>query len=168
MQEVKYYSNRQIREQREFETLHKNPKYARAMWQENVYARWSAPALPPIKLCDKDGNELTQSIVERAVYENLCKELEEKGLSRGPTNGEMTEACQDYYSRHNSSAYVARRDGFGAKPVDESKQSMTVNNPLENYTEEELLVMQKALEEMHKKQVEQTEREQLPEVTDDK
>lgn len=159
MKEITYMSNQQIREQREFETLHKNPKHARAMWQENVYTRWSAPALPPIPLYDKDNNELPQSIIERNVYEALCKELKDKGLKRGPTNGEMTEACQDYYSRHSSSAYIARRDSFGAKPVDESKQTMTVNNPLEQYTDEELLAMQKALEETRAKQA-------IPEVTE--
>jgi hypothetical protein len=74
------------------------------------------------------------------------------GSDRLPTEGEMMEACQQYYARHNSASYVARRDSMGAKPVDETKQTVSVNNPLENMSDEELIVMQKALDEHRAKQ----------------
>lgn len=145
-------SNKSLREQREFESLYKNPKYARAAWAEKVYTRWSAEAQPPIQIYDDKGNLSVQSQVENAVWSNLLKEFERLGISRKPTNGEMTEACQDYYSRHNSSVYVARRDSMGAKPIDETKQQVQVDNPLEGMTDEELFVMQKALEDYRNKQ----------------
>jgi len=144
-------STKQLREQREFESMYKNPKHARSMWAQKVFDRWSAPATPPCIILDKDGNMTPQSQIEQHVWNTLLKELKAKGLDRMPTNGEMTEACQDYYSRHNSSAYVARRDSMGAKPVDETKQEHTTTNPLEGMSDEELLVMQRALEEYRSK-----------------
>lgn len=143
-------SNKKLREQREFETLYKNPKHARAMWAQKVYDRWSAPATPPVTIIDAKGNISVESQVEMHVWNTLLKELQDRGEDRMPTNGEMTEACQDYYSRHNSSAYVARRDSMGAKPIDETKQQHTVSNPLEDMSDEELYVMQNALLEYRK------------------
>lgn len=140
-------TNKQLREQREFETLFKNPKHARAMWSQNVIDRYAKPALEPILVTDKDGNLTPTSQIEVAVWKHLKQELEVQGSDRLPTEGEMMEACQQYYSRHNASAYVARRDSMGAKPVDETKQNVSVNNPLEQYTDEELIIMQTALEE---------------------
>ncbi len=87
-----------------------------------------------------------------AVWNHLKTELEEMGQDRLPTEGEMMEACQQYYSRHNASSYVARRDSMGAKPVDETKQNVQVSNPLEGLSDEELYVMQAALEEHRTKQ----------------
>lgn len=139
-------SNKQLREQREFETLFRNPKHARAMWAQTVIDRYAKPALEPIKIYDKDGNLTPTSQIEIAVWNHLKAELEAAGVDRLPTEGEMMEACQQYYSRHNASSYTARRDSMGAKPVDETKQSHTVNNPLEGLTDEELIVMQQALE----------------------
>lgn len=143
-------SNKQIREQREFETLFKNPKHARSMWSQNVIDRYAKPALEPISIYDKDGNLTPTSQIERAVWNHLKNELEAMGQDRLPTEGEMMEACQQYYSRHNAAAYVARRDSMGAKPIDETRQQVSVNNPLEDLSDEELLVMQKALEEHRK------------------
>lgn len=142
-------TNKQIRDQREFETLFKNPKHARAMWAQNVIDRYAKPALEPIKIYDKDGNLTPTSQIELAVWKHLKDELESMGNSRLPTEGEMMEACQQYYSRHNAASYTARRDSMGAKPIDETKQQLQINNPLENLSDEELLVMQKALEEYH-------------------
>ena len=139
-------TNKQLREQREFETMYKNPKHARAMWSKTVIDRYARPALEPILIHDKDDNLLPTSQIELSVWRHLKQELEASGLDRLPTEGEMMEACQQYYARHNAAAYVARRDSMGAKPVDETKQSLSVNNPLEQYSDEELLVMQKALE----------------------
>lgn len=139
-------TNKQIREQREFETLFKNPKHARSMWAQNVIDRYCKPALRPISITDKDGNLTPTSQVELAVWNHLKSELEEMGLDRLPTEGEMMEACQQYYARHNASSYTARRDSMGAKPIDETKQQVSVNNPLEDLSDDELLVMQQALE----------------------
>lgn len=139
-------TNKQIREQREFETLFKNPKHARAMWAQNVIDRYAKPAMKPISITDKDGNLTPASQLELAVWNHLKAELEAMGSDRLPTEGEMMEACQQYYSRHNASSYTARRDSMGAKPVDETKQSHTVNNPLEDLSDDELLVMRQALE----------------------
>ena len=140
-------TNKQLREQREFETMFKNPKHARAMWAQNVIDRYAKPALEPIKIYDKDGNLTPTSQIELAVWSHLKQELEMAGYDRLPTEGEMMEACQQYYSRHNASSYTARRDSMGAKPIDETKQNLTMNNPLEDLSDEELIVMQKALEE---------------------
>ena len=145
-------TNKQLREQREFETMFKNPKHARAMWAENVISRYAKPALQPIPVTDKDGNLTPTAQIEMAVWKHLKSELEAMGSDRLPTEGEMMEACQQYYSRHNAAAYTARRDSMGAKPIDETKQSLTMNNPLEDMSDEELLVMQKALEEHRNKQ----------------
>lgn len=148
-------TNKQIREQREFETLFKNPKHARAMWAQNVIDRYAKPALKPIQIIDKDGNLTPTSQIEMAVWQHLKEELEAMGSDRLPTEGEMMEACQQYYSRHNAASYTARRDSMGAKPIDETKQQVQVNNPLEDLSDEELLVMQKALEDHRAKQTAQ-------------
>lgn len=140
-------SNKMIREQREFETLFKNPKHARQMWAQSVIDRYTKTAMEPVPIVDKDGNLSAPSQIEQAVWKHLTEELRLQGLDRGPTEGEMMEACQQYYSRHNASSYVARRDSMGAKPVDESRQQVSVTNPLEQYTDAQLEVMQKALEE---------------------
>lgn len=150
-------TNKQIREQREFETLFKDPKHARAMWSQEVINRYAKPAMEPIAIVDKDGNLTPQSQVERAVWNHLIDELKAQGKDRLPTEGEMMEACQQYYARHNSSSYVARRDSMGAKPIDETKQNLQVNNPLEGLSDEELFVMEKALDEYHSKQRLQSE-----------
>lgn len=142
---------KQLREQREFETLFKNPKYARSMWAKNVVDRYTKTAFEPISILDKDGNETKESQIERAIWKYLNEELKNAGFDRLPTEGEMMEACQAYYARHNAASYTARRDSMGAKPIDESKQSHTLNNPFEEMTDEELLVMQKALNEHRNK-----------------
>ena len=150
-------TNKQIREQREFETLFKNPKHARATWAQHVIDRYAKPALEPITIYDKDGNLTPTSQIEQAVWKHLKAELEAEGKDRLPSEGEMMEACQQYYSRHNASSYVARRDSMGAKPIDETKQSVSVNNPLENLSDEELLVMQRALDAHREEQAKLTE-----------
>lgn len=139
-------TNKQLREQREFETLFKNPKHARGMWAQEVINRYARPALEPVIIVDRDNKPTAQSQLEVAVWNHLKTELEMQGLDRLPTEGEMMEACQQYYARHNAASYVARRDSMGAKPVDETKQQLTMNNPLEDMSDEELLVMQEALE----------------------
>ena len=121
------------------------------MWAQNVIDRYAKPALEPIAIYDKDGNLTPTSQIERAVWDHLTNELKNAGLDRLPSEGEMMEACQQYYARHNASSYTARRDSMGAKPVDETKQNVSVSNPLENLTDDELFVMQEALE-LHRKE----------------
>ena len=153
----KELTNKQIREQREFETLFKNPKHARAMWSQQVIDRWAKPAMEPIMVYDAKGVLTEDSQIQLAVWEHLKKELEAQGLDRLPTDGEMMEACQAYYSRSNTGTYVARRDSMGAKPVDESKQIVSNVNPLENLTDEQLEVMQQALLDLDKKKYLETD-----------
>ena len=145
-------TNKQMRDVAEFETLFKNPKHARAMWSQNVIDRYVKPAMKPIPVYDKDGNLTPTSQIEQAVWDHLSDEIKATGSDRLPTEGEMMEACQQYYSRHNATAYTARRDSMGAKPIDETKQQISAYNPLEDLSDEELLVMQKALEDFHSKQ----------------
>jgi hypothetical protein len=146
-------TKKQLREQREFQTLFKNPKHARSMWAQTVLERYSKPAFEPIIITDKDGNISPESQIEISIWKHLKKELESEGLDRLPTDGEMMEACQAYYARHTSSSYTARRDSMGAKPIDETKQSHIVNNPLEELSDEELFVIQKALDEYRNAQL---------------
>lgn len=145
-------TNKQIREQREFETLFKNPKHARAMWSKEIIDRYAKPAIPPIVVVDSKGNVTEESQIQNAIWDNLLAELKSRGLDRLPTEGEMMDACQAYYARTNASAYVARRDSMGAKPIDETKQSVTTNNPLEGLSDEQLEVMKRALDEYEAKQ----------------
>jgi len=154
-------TKKMLREQREFETLFKNPKHARAMWAKNVTERYCKPALQPVLLTDKDGNALPQSQIELSIWKQLVEELKNDGQDRLPTDGEMMEACQAYYARHNANSYVARRDSMGAKPIDETKQTHTVNNPFENMSDEELLVMQKALNEYREQQINEENEEEV-------
>ena len=151
------YSNKTMRERREFENLFANPKNARAMWQKNVAVAYARPVVEPMLIYDKDGNLTEESQIERSIYNRLKAELEAKGEERYPTEGEFMEACQQYYARHNASSYTARRDSMGAKPVDETKQQVTVNNPLEGLTDEELMAMQKALDDLHAAQAQKEE-----------
>ena len=156
-----------LREQREFETMYKNPQHARAMWSQAVAERYAAPAVPPIPVYDKDGNLTKESQIEQAVWNHLVQELKDKGISRPPSEGEIMEACQQYYARHNTSTYVAKRDSVGAKPIDETKQTVSMNNPLEGLTDEELLCMQKALDDLHqRKEAEQNEQAEAKDDND--
>lgn len=154
--------NKLQREQREFETLFRNPKHARAMWSKTVIDRYCKPVLEPINIYDKDGSLTPQSQLENKIWRYLKQELENEGSSRYPTEGEVMEACQQWYSRHNASSYVARRDSMGAKPIDETKQNVNINNMYENYTDEELEIMEKALNEHRKTLIEESECQKQP------
>lgn len=145
------YTNKEMRDRREFENLFSNPKSARAQWQKNVYTAYCRPVTGPTLIYNDKGMLTEESQVESIVYSNLVSRMKAEGVSRYPTEAEFMEACQQYYSRHNATAYAARRDSMGAKPVDETKQQITMTNPLENLTNEELLAMQQALEELHAK-----------------
>lgn len=138
-------SNKSEREQKEFETLFKNPKHARYAWQEKVLQRYCKPAMKPIDIVDKDGELTKESQVEKGVWKQLIEEFKVEGIDRLPTDGEMMEAMQAYYARHNAGSYVARRDGMGAKPVDESKLTSVPFNPYEGMSDEELDLIVKTL-----------------------
>lgn len=157
-------SNKQMREQREFETLFKNPKHARSMWAQTVIDRYSKPAMPPAVIVDDKGNPTKESQLEEQIWHYLKNELQAAGLDRDPTEGEMMEACQSYYARHNPAAYVARRDSMGAKPIDETKITVAQHNPLEDLSDEELEVMQKALEQHHREVLERQQVQLLSEA----
>lgn len=147
---------RALREQREFETLFKNPKYARSSWARKVYERYTRPAMPPIIVLDKDGNETERSQIERQIYAHLVKELQDLGEIRQPSDGEFQEACMAYYARHNAASYTARQAAFGAKPVNESKQTVT-ENVFENLTDEELELLAAAREKKREQEQKQDE-----------
>lgn len=151
-----------LREQREFETLFRNPKHARKSWAQNILNRLTRPAIEPIYIADKDGNPSPTYVIEKAIWDHLCQELKDAGLDRPPSEGEMMDACQQYYSRHNAASYTARRDSAGAKPIDETKQNIAVDNPLEGLSDEELFVMQQALGEYREK----LEQIRVKEITD--
>lgn len=142
----KYDETKALREQREFETLFKNPKHARSSWARKVYDRYTRPAMPPVVVTDKDGNETERSQIERQIYEFLENELKEAGESRRPSDGEFQEACMAYYARHNAASYTARQAAYGAKPVDESKVQ-TTENVFEGLSDEELYTLAKMREE---------------------
>ena len=156
--------NKQMREQREFETLFKNPKHARAMWAQTVIDRYCKPAMPPAVINDEKGNPTKESQLEMQIWDYLVNELKAQGLDRKPTEGEMMEACQSYYARHNSASYVARRDSMGAKPIDETKVTVGQHNPLEDLSDEELEVMQRALEDHRREALEQEQQKLLTEA----
>ena len=141
--------NKIIRDRREFEGIFRNPKHARATWAQAVCDRYAKPALEPVPIYDKNGCLTPESQLELAVWKHLLSELQAEGSTRLPTEGEMMEACQQYYARHNAAAYTARRDTAGAKPVDETKQNLVMTNPLESMSDDELQVMLHALEAYH-------------------
>ena len=142
-------SNKQLREQREFQTLFNNPRGARQAWSQEITQRLANPAMEPMEIYDSKGNLRQESQVELAVWQHLLNELKAEGLDRLPTEGEFMAACQQYYASHNPAAYEARRDTAGAKPIDETKQTIQIANPLDGLSDEELLVMQRALEDYH-------------------
>lgn len=139
-------TTKQRREMREYQTIFKDPMYARATWAKTVYDRYSRPAMTPFPIYDDKGKITKESQLEIEIYKRLVIELKAQDLSRLPTEGELMEACQSYYARHNSSSYIARRDSMGARPIDESKLTHEVYNPYAELSDEELRVMQEALE----------------------
>lgn len=136
--------NKSIRERKEMENLFADPKFARQAWKSVGQAVLLQPAVKPISVLDKDGNETLNSQIERYSYNNLSKDLEQLGKEkREPTELEMILHCQIVKARTDTSAAVFVRDTLGAKPVDETKVDASISNPYENLTDAELAMLQK-------------------------
>ena len=132
-------SNKTERERKEMENLFKDPKFARQAWRNVGIAMAQSPAVKPIQIVDKDGNETLVSQIERYSYNKLSQDLKQLGTeNREPTELEMIMYCQMVKARCDTSAAIFVRDTLGAKPVDESKVDANVTNPYESLTDEEL------------------------------
>lgn len=140
-----------IRERKEMENLFADPKFARQAWKSVGQAVLIQPAVEPITVLDKDGNETFNSQVERYSYNKLSEDIKELAKeNRKPTELEMILHCQILKARTDTSAAVFVRDTLGGKPVDESKVDATVSNPYENLTDAELALLQRHREELAK------------------
>lgn len=138
-------SNKLTREVKELQNLFSDPKYQRQAWKAVGAAILQNPAIKPVPMNDKDGLPTFNSEIERYSYEKLKRDLSQiaDGGQREPTEIEMIMQCQMLRARYDTSAAVFIRDTLGAKPVDESKMDMQVNNPYESLTDEELELLAK-------------------------
>lgn len=137
--------NQRLRERKELENLFGDPKYSRQAWKAVGAAILQNPAIKPIPVHDKEGNLTLSSEIESYSYNKLKRDLAEikDGVDREPTELEMIMQCQMVKARYDTSAAVFIRDTLGAKPVDESKMDMQVNNPYESLSDEELELLAK-------------------------
>lgn len=136
-------ANKQHRDWAEMKNLFSDPKFSRQAWKSVGIAIAMQPAVKPIKMLDKEGNETFNSQVESYSYNKLAKDI--KALQceeREPTELEMILHCQMVKARTDTSAAVFIRDTLGAKPVDETKLDAQLSNPYEQLTDEELEVLQ--------------------------
>lgn len=132
-------SNKQDREDKEIQNLLNDPRYVRKMFQSIGQAIAQRPASAPICITDKDGNETSNSQMERYTFDSLKHDI--SILTRDdkqPTELEMIMACQIVKARTDTNAATFIRDTLGAKPVDESKLQANVTNVYEQLTDEEL------------------------------
>lgn len=135
-------SNKRTREEKELENLFADPKYSRQAWKAVGQAILMSPAVKPIPMCDKDGNETFNSTLDRYTYQALKRDIDELGKeNREPTELEMILSCQAVKARYDTAAATFIRDTLGAKPVDETKLDASVNNPYESLTDEELAII---------------------------
>lgn len=140
-------SNKNIREYKEMQNLFADPKFSRQAWKAIGQAIAMQPAVRPIAIYDKDGNETFNSMVEQYSYNKLAKDIKELGKEdREPTEIEMILHCQMIKARTDTSAAIFIRDTLGAKPVDESKVDAQINNPYETLSDEELEALQRMRE----------------------
>lgn len=136
-------ANKNNRDWSEMKNLFSDPKFARQAWKSVGQAIALQPALKPVQTFDKEGNETYNSMVESYSYNKLAKDIASLASEkREPTELEMILHCQMVKARTDTSAAVFIRDTLGAKPVDESKQDLSVNNPYETLTDEELELIQ--------------------------
>lgn len=137
-------NNKNIREQKELQNLFADPRYSREAWKAIGRAILCNPATKPAPICDKDGNPTIASEIERYSYDKLRNDISKLAKEdREPTEIEMIMQCQMVKARYDTSAAVFIRDTLGAKPVDESKMDMQVNNPYESLSDEELELLAK-------------------------
>ena len=136
-------SNKNQRDWAEMKNLFSDPKFSRQAWKSVGIAIAMQPAVKPVKTYDKDGNETYNSQVEGYSYNKLAKDIASLASeNREPTELEMILHCQMVKARTDTSAAVFIRDTLGAKPVDESKQDLSVSNPYEQLSDEELELIQ--------------------------
>lgn len=149
-------ANKQHRDWAEMKNLFSDPKFSRQAWKSVGIAIAMQPAVKPIQVLDKDGNETFNSQVESYSYNKLAKDIKSLQCEdREPTELEMILHCQMVKARTDTSAAVFIRDTLGAKPIDESKVDAQLSNPYEQLTDEELEALQamrekKALEAANK------------------
>ena len=142
-------SNKRTREQKELENLFADPKYSRQAWKAVGQAILMSPAVKPIQVVDKDGNETFNSTLDRYTYNALKRDIDELGKeNREPTELEMILSCQAVKARYDTAAATFIRDTLGAKPIDETKLDAQVNNPYESLTDEELAILSAHREKM--------------------
>ena len=138
-------SNKTERERKEMQNVFADPKYSRQAWKAIGHAILQNPATKPFPVCDKDGNMTFASQIEEYSYNKLKRDIAQisDGKEREPTELEMIMQCQMIKARFDTAAATFVRDTLGAKPVDESKMDMQVNNPYEELTDEELELLAK-------------------------
>lgn len=136
-------SNHLDRTNKEMYSLFKDPKTMRTAWRSVGSAILARPASSPIPQCDKDGNLTLNSQIEDYTYAKLSSDLKKLGSDDAtPTELEMILACQIVKARTDTAAAVFVRDTLGAKPVDETKMDMDINNPYEQMSDDELQILQ--------------------------
>lgn len=137
--------NRRERELKEAKNVFADPKYMRNAWKSVGQAILQNPAIKPLDITDKEGNPTLASEIERYSYDKLVRDLDciKNGEKRAPTELEMIMQCQMIKARFDTNAAVFIRDTLGAKPVDESKMDMSVHNPYEDLSDEELELLAK-------------------------
>lgn len=140
--------NKSNRETKEMISVFKDPKTARQAWRSVGQAILARPAAIPTPRLGKDGEETNDSLLEGYTYTQLAKDIKKLGDPdhTQPTEIEMILACQILKARTDTAAAVFVRDTLGAKPVDESKQDLSINNPYEQLTDEELEMLKQMRE----------------------
>lgn len=123
-------SNKSYRELLETRNVFADPAYCREAWKSVGTAILLSPAIGCIGDIDtKDG------AIESYTYRKLTEEL--KDIGRKPTELEMIFHCQAARARFDTSAAVFVRDTVGAKPIDESKVTVS-KSQYEEMSDDEL------------------------------
>lgn len=137
-------SNSNTRSMLEMKNIFDDPKFARKAWRSIGAAIAQRPAARIPIVIDKDGNQTFASQIEEYSYNKLSNDIKQICSDRSePTELEMIMQCQFIRARFDTTAAAFVRDTIGAKPIDESKMDMQVNNPYEDLTDEELELLAK-------------------------
>lgn len=127
------------RRDKEIDALIKDSKTMRQLWRSVGTAIAQRVATRTPMQFDKNGEPTHNSLVEEYSYNALVRDLDNLRRDDGqPTELEMLLQCQMVHARHDTAAAVFIRDTLGAKPVDESKTEVSVTNPYEQMSDEEL------------------------------
>lgn len=140
--------NKPIREMKEMQSVFSDPKTYREAWKAVGNAIANSPCTKPLQQFDKDGNLTLASEIDQYSYDRLKRDIDNLCKANGdptrePTELEMILACQMVRARYDTSAATFVRDTLGAKPVDESKNELSVSNPYESLSDEELELLAK-------------------------